>query len=718
MGFVLTILFSAFLLFAIQPLYAKVLLPNYGGGSAVWTACMVFYQSLLLIGYGYAYFIDKKCKANQQKFIHLAFVCLVSLILVFQMATGKPIFTLPTTPSYPFVDVFLRLFETIGLPYLLLSTSAPLLQAWYSEQFISENAYKLYGASNIGAFLALFLYPLSIEPSFDLSTQYQLWQAGYLLFGLMIISLVLKIGRRNNATDTNTETETETETETAKANVNKTELSSEALEAPSSHSQSAQLQTVSNISFAKDLSQKLLWLAFSSLGVVLLISTTSSMTHNVPPIPFLWTLPLALYLATYILAFSAPKSYHRYYWGAIFTISSFIGILLFFIGSQFSLASQVVLYLVVLFSGCMICHGELYNARPDSRALTTFYLWLAFGGVLGSLFTAGLATNLFSQYYEFVIALGLILVVCVFVKTTSMLYRISMAVSACLFLVVTLYLNNQFNQFNIFEARNFYGTVAVKDVETAGLGIERRLIDGYTAHGNQLLDFDKKPLPRSYYRFETGIGQLLQSNFNKGSKDVALIGLGIGALAYYGKSGDSYTFYELNPQVNYVANHYFDFLKSADASINVILGDARIELTARQAKHKNSYDLIVVDAFSSDAIPVHLITEEALSLYIDLLEEDGVLAFHISNSYLDLRPILANLSQTLNLHGLYLHTPSSKHHPYAADWVLLSKQELGSLNEQAFRESGQGLSQFVLKNEKNNAIIWTDRFSSLLPILK
>lgn len=710
-SFVATILLSALLLFVIQPLFAKVLLPNYGGGSAVWTACMVFFQSFLLIGYAYAYGLGRFLKLQTQLWTHLALVSFISLIILVQMTAQSPIISLANFPNSPFLDIFLRLFENIGLPFFLLSTTAPLLQNWFAQISRDNNAYALYGASNIGAFIALFSYPLVIESSFLLSVQTVFWQGAYLLFAALVSALCLRLMSvnsqiRNDQSESYLSKNTTSEATEHRGNV--------------------------SVPAKPNWMMKTRWLGLSALGVVLLVSTTSSLTYNVPPIPFLWTLPLALYLLTYILTFSLPKSYHRIYWAVVFTICAFIGVLLFYIGSQFGLLSQIVMYLVVLFTGCMICHGELYQSRPDTTYLTSFYLYLAIGGVCGSLITAWGATYLFDQYIEFLVALGGILIFLVLVPKANYIFRAVVAIAAMGFLALCWFINGQFNQYNIYQDRNFYTAIAVKDIELEDGVVERRLIDGYTAHGNQRLDGSLVPQPRSYYRYETGIGQLLNSDWNNNAKNVALVGLGVGALAHYGKAEDRYHFFELNPQVVEVANNYFDFLSTSKAKITVQVGDARqslskyqelleeqvaasssIELTPGLNRSTDKFDLMVIDAFSSDAIPVHLITQEALQLYSSLLADNGVLAFHISNSYLDLRPVLANLAAELKLNAQYVHTPDSSSNPYAVDWVFLSQAEIPKIIGAVDLKS-----QYERFDTSGERLIWSDEYSSLLPIIK
>lgn len=681
--FLITIVISAFLLFVVQPMYARILLPQYGGGSAVWTACMVFFQSFLLIGYSYAHGLVRWCPMKHQKRVHLIISLFVGLSYLLIGALRSDIVSAVQEGSDPFVAIFGELLTTVGLPYWLLSTTAPLLQFWYSQQSLSDDkssdVYRLYSASNVGAFVALFSYPLLIEYRLSLSEQSAFWLGGFVGFVVVLAWLITRLSQDKGGAD-------------------------ESIPKPEKDG----VDSPTNFVF-----ESMRWLGFAALGVVLLISITSNLTHNVPPIPLLWTVPLALYLLSYILTFRFPAFYQRVYWNVLFVVLAVIGLFLFYIGSQFSLVSQVVLYLLLLFVGCVICHGELYLSRPAPDRLTSFYLILALGGVVGSLFTSFVATSLFNQYYELFVALVGIMILVGLSKNVGWLTRSSLVVVSSLYVIATWTIDNQFNRFNIYQDRNFYGTVTVKDIELEGR-VERRLIDGYTAHGNQVIsDSQLKPLPQSYYRLETGIGQWLSSEWNVGtSRRIAFVGLGVGALAYYGKAGDQYRFYELNPQVKDAAYKYFDFLTTSSAQVDVVLGDARIQLSRELHKSDvNKFDLVVIDAFSSDAIPVHLITQEAMQLYLDLLNEHGVLAFHISNTYLDLRPVLAQAATDFNLASSYVHTPADQRHPYASDWVFLSRSktdlDLYLADSYNLRETTE-----------TEGVRWTDDFSSILQVLK
>ncbi|KKO44709.1 hypothetical protein WG68_14280 [Arsukibacterium ikkense] len=679
--FPLTILVSAALLFLVQPMLAKQLLPYFGGGAAVWTACMLFFQSLLLAGYGYAHLLSRYLAPKQQRLVHscLLLLALASLPLLWQAKLN------PQVLASPLAAILLLLTLTVGLPYLLLSATGPLLQHWFAGRFPLRSPYRLYALSNLGSLGGLLAYPFVLEPLFSLSQQRQYWVMGFVLFALCCLALMWReLGQLS----------------------------------PAIRAVSARL----NKRYA------LRWLALSACGVVLLLAVTQQLTQNVPPVPFLWVLPLCLYLASYIVVFNKPAWYQRGLWLYLFCLSMVFALLLFYLGRQFDLISQLLLYLTILLSGCMLCHGELARLKPAPQYLTGFYLLLAAGGVLGSAAVNLVAPLLFSQYWEFLLVMLAIYLLLLWPEETSKpRWQQGLWLSgAAVFALSVLGLEWQLGQHNVYSERNFYGSLLVRDltvIDEAGNGqLQRQLIDGTTSHGAQYLAPPLAATAQSYYRPGTGAALAMQHflpsalsrNINQlQQRKFGLVGLGAGALAVYGKPGDTMLFYELNPAVIKVATEYFSYLRDSAASIEIIAGDARLTLTEQLSTQQQSgqFDVLVLDAFSSDSIPQHLLTIEAMQLYWQHLQSDGVLAVHVSNNYLDLTSLLRNQAASMGQQAYFIATQAAGINP-AAEWVLITSNQ---------RFMQQPIIQQALSpwpTPLNSDVSWTDQRSNLLQVLK
>lgn len=685
MKFLVTIFISAFLLFQIQPILAKVALPYFGGGAAIWTACMLFFQLFLLLGYLYSHCLTKLSNLNHQVAIHSTLI-------------GASLYFLPIVPfssdvslgwEVPQFAIISSLLIGVGFPYFILSSSAPLIQKWYSCIPKNNEPYRLYSLSNLGSLLALLSYPFLIEPNISTDLQVYTWSIGYSVFAV----LILLIGYQ---------------------------LYGQAFEEPKIISVNDQRESASNSV------NVLLWLLFSAASVILMVSTTSAMTQNIPPTPFLWILPLCIYLLTYIICFNNDKWYVRNYCFILFSGCSIAAILMFFIGTQFSIFIQVVIYSSILFFACMLCHGELARLKPDNNKLTSFYLVMAFGGVMGSIFTSVVAEQLFTQYYEFPVGIAI-----VYILFSCSLWRESSnnklsrrmkkqniyfaAVSIAGVLAFSLYfhkLNNVYFKDDVYNSRNFYGTLSVKDFDEVERPT-RMLFDGTTSHGTQSLSELERDTPTSYYRLDTGVSLVLQKFAFNQPKKVGVIGLGTGTLAAYGNAGDDYVFYELNPDVEFAAKNYFSYLSTSKADVSVRIGDARVTLQNEFAENgSQEYQVLIVDAFSSDSIPVHLLTLEAFRLYWDHLKEDGLLVLHISNNHLDLLPLVATLSEKLGMKMQHFYSASDNNHAHTAEWVVVTNNKDFYTNEEIASRS----TYFKLNNEQK--VLWTDAYSNLLSVIK
>ncbi len=673
MPFVFSVFLGAFLLFQIQPLVAKIILPVFGGGAAVWTGCLLFFQFFLLLGYLYAHVLARYFDFKKQLLIHVGFV----VISLFALPIGIDLASV--SQSSPLIGILSLLTLHIGLPYLLLSATGPLLQRWLSVIDEEKIPFKLYALSNVASMVALLSFPFIFEAYFTQHQQTIAWSIGYLAYVVAMTLLIIWLYRRK-------------------------------------------LAGINNSRFVvlekSDWSISFLWLMLSAVGVVLLVATTNAMTQNVPPVPFLWILPLSLYLLTFVICFHHHRWYVRSFWFILFSLCALVALLMYFIGSQFDIVMQVSMYSLILFSGCMVCHGELLRHKPHHQHLTWFYLVMAFGGFAGSAFVAFIAVNLFTQYTEYplsVIAVLLLFSWSIAREQYGKAFKMPAYASAGYAVVLIglfVMLNQQYVKTNVMSERNFYGIISVKDVINDPFN-ERRLIDGTTSHGTQSLDKTQDNTPLSYYREQTGVALAFAALRNKEAIKAGFIGLGAGTLAAYGQENDKFTFYELNPAVISAAQSYFSYLSNSFATIEIIAGDGRVSLHNQLlAGRPQAFDLLVIDAFSGDSIPQHLLTQEAIALYYKHLNANGIIAVHISNSHLELTGLLKGLAEQSGSEWHYFFTKGQGSHQHDTQWFWLTKQV-------AYSDSS------IVKAYKNNdviankpAVIWTDNFSSLLSVLK
>jgi MFS family permease len=689
MQYFISVFISAFLIFQIQPIISKIILPWFGGGASVWTTCMLFFQFFLLIGYLYAYLLTKILKVKHQIVVHLVFLLCSLFLLPYNISDIQN--TLSSGP--PTWAVLKVLFLGLGFPYLILSANTPLLQHWFTRETNGANPYRLYAISNIGSFLALVSYPVLIEPFMTLDWQVKLWSSIYYLFVLLVAWIFFIVAKQNNK---------------------------------DSHFIPEHIINPKVGSF-----RLTLWFMLSALGVVLLVSTTNALTQNVPPVPFLWLAPLAIYLLTYVVTFSNLGIYVRYLWLPFFMLLSFVALLIYFIGGQFDIITQLLIYLLILLCGCMICHGELNSLKPKQGNTTLFYLVLSGGGVFGSFLVSFVAKSVFDEFLEFPLAIFSVLVLatasllwnkqdiladakpilsCVNHRHLSILAAGS-AVVALVWLLAFSKLNNQYQQYDIAKARNFYGILTVKDITKDKVN-ERRLIDGTTSHGSQSLPLSKSAVPLSYYRPGTGVQLVIEELSSDSKLQVGIIGLGVGALAAYGQPGDHYTFYEINPLVSDFAHKYFSYLDRSQAEVEVKLGDARVSLQHElDLGQNNGFDLLIIDAFSGDLIPTHLMTHEAFLLYQQHIKTQGVMALHLSNRHLSLLPVIIQHSITLDMQVMLFETPGNGNE-HDAQWVVLTT------NSRITQSPNLIYQQSVISKEQYKKVLWTDDYSSLLPILK
>jgi len=692
------VLAGAVLVFQVQPIAGKFLLPTFGGGASVWTTCMFFFQTMLLAGYAWAHGLTSALPVRLQPLLHgtLLLVSAAFLPLSFSVVAGD------AASRAPGGLIWTALLASLGLPFLLLASTAPLVQRWSSITRPSRSPYHLYALSNAGALAALLSYPALVEPAFSLRGQTALWTAGYVLFLLASLAVCAVVLRHSRTAAGGAASASRTGKGAAEAR-----------------------WPVANA---------FLTVFLSACGVVMLLAVTNQVTQNVAPVPFLWVLPLVAFLATYIVTFSGERWYDRTTWGSLFVVAASVLVLLEFFATSFDIVPVVAAFLLVLVCVCMVCHGELYRLRPAPQNLGLYYLLLGFGGALGGAFVSVVAPLVFTRYWEGLtgaflvyVALGLVVIrgggdpgprglsplEARLARWARPLFVAGWSAGLLLFPAIVAMLGSLSSRQDIASVRNFYGLLQVAEA-TAADPPRRVLVDGTTVHGFQLLEAGRALTPTSYYAANTGIGRLLARLEETGADArVGIIGLGAGTLAVYGNEGFRFRFYELNPAVQDLAERYFTFLDSAGSRVDVVIGDGRISL-ARELEEAggHNYDVLVVDAFSSDAIPVHLLTLEAQRLYWSHLAPDGVLAFHVTNNYLDLAPVIATVAEALGKTATLVTNPRETEVSSIADWVMVTGMDDGPA-----LASPAGL-EITRVRPQARARPWTDDYSNLLQTLR
>jgi SAM-dependent methyltransferase len=658
--FAATMVLSACLLFLVQPIIAKIILPWFGGSAGVWTGCMVFFQVTLLLGYLYAHCLTTRFSPAQQKTIHIAI--LIASVAFLHFASDSQ--WKPEADREPIASILIVLAHSVGLPYFVLSTTSPLLQNWLGRTSSGTMPYRFYALSNFGSLVALGLYPLFIEPFLDTSTQLKWWSTAYVVFVVLGIIVSVRGGFRTQTDD---------------------RIGGE------------QRLTVGQAC----------WLtAIAACSSSLLLSVSNSLSQDIAPIPFLWILPLGLYLLTFILCFDNSRWHNIPMYRVVLPPAL---VALMFVQAQAALPVWVVIavHCVGLFIACMFCHSLLAAARPAVRDLTAYYLSISLGGVLGSIFVAIAAPLLFNQLLEFKVAIA----ACVLIALNR-LYgyssRIFLGVCASAVLLVPLLLDYVVpSGETIVNARNFYGTLSVSQLREPSF-MSLSLYHGRILHGAQYSENQGSPEPSTYYGQESGVGLTLRRT--DVPQRVGIVGLGAGTLAWYGNPHDYYRFYEINPLVERLARKYFTYMSGSNARVDVVIADGRNALTREPDQR---FDTIVLDAFSGDSIPVHLLTVEAFSCYFRHLKPGGVLAIHISNQYLDLAPIVEAVAGVHRKRAWIVRSPENRRrHWSAADWVLISDNEPFITHLQ---ERGQAVR--IVKGTPNRKP-WTDKYSNLLSALK
>ena len=681
-----TIFASAFLLFQVQPLIAKIILPWFGGSAAVWSASMLFFQVVLLAGYAYAHVSIRLLTARSQMIVH-ASLLLISCALL--PILPSPAWR-PTGAGDPTFRILAVLGATIGLPYFLLSATSPLLQAWYVRRSGSGIPYRLFALSNFGSMLALVSFPFLVEPNLASRWQAYGWSAGYVVFSVLCVATAW--ASRKAVPETSSDQVAAEETAIA--------VSKEAA-----------------VPASPGLAHRLFWVLLAACASVLLISVTNHLSENVAPIPLLWVIPLALYLVTFILAFENDRIYQRWLFLPLLAVALGAMVYMLHAGEEnLSIQWAIPGFSAGLFVCCMVCHGELARRRPAPCHLTLFYLMVSLGGALGGIFVALIAPRVFTTYLELplgLVACGVLAWVAIWTlklpKATAWPLRIVWALGLLTLAIYTTRQELAASKHLVLQCRNFYGPLEVYDDPADKDEAVRTLFHGTIDHGYQLLDPDFCYTPTSYYGTNSGIGRAMQAIQARGPARVGIIGLGAGVLSTYGRKGDYFRIYEINPLVERVAQTLFTFYGHSEADKQILMGDARLTLERQEPQR---YDLIAVDAFSSDAIPVHLLTREAAELYFRHLKPNGILALHISNRYLDLEPVCLGDAQALGKQARVINdTGYEASYLSSSTWILVTS-DVALFDAPSFKDARMRPAKMPRKFRP-----WTDDYSNLFQIL-
>jgi hypothetical protein len=697
---------NALLLFLVQPMFAKLLLPLFGGSPAVWTTCRLFFQSALLAGYAYSHSLVKLRRPARQALIHILVITAPMLLLPIAVSMSSP------ATGSPVSSVLRLSLVAVGAPFFALATSAPLLQRWFAtaQGRVPVDPYFLYAASNVGSFASLILYPTVVEPAFALSTQTRIWSVGYSVAAILTAVCALVMSRRAGADAAVTQTDAATGVVTW--------------------------------------GRRLRWIALAFVPSSLMLAVTAYLSTDVAAVPMLWVIPLALYLITFVVAFSTYSGKAMAIYGRAFPILILLLTWLMVSETALPLPLMAGIHLVVFFAIAVLCHGTLAENRPATTHLTDFYLSLSVGGALGGVFNSLLAPVLFRSVVEYPLALvaGILLLtfrhgtpplvdtrrwwvrpaIAAVLTMAALIWPedslsiaalwvlLSVAIITCfsmsrhprrlgaavvVMLAVYVVVGGRGFAHVVHASRTFFGTYRVVEMDQRSF----TLLHGTTIHGRQDIGSSE---PLTYYHRESPIAQVFASRAPGSVKSVGAVGLGTGTLAAYAEPGQRWIFYEIDPEVERIARdtRYFTHLPTCGERCQVVIGDARVSLQ----QHTDMHDVIVLDAFSSDAIPIHLLTREAVELYLSRLNEGGVLAIHISNSHLDLAPVVGGLVRDLGLFGraqFQARPARLDSGRYGSHWTVVARTEaaLGPL------AGDTRWTPLRLRDDRT----WTDDFSNI-----
>jgi len=765
LAYALAIFTGAFLLFQVQPIIGKYILPWFGGSPGVWTTCLLFFQVVLLGGYAYAHFLSSRLKPRTAARVHgVLLLAAVACLPITPSDHWKPVGT-----TNPTLQILILLLANLGLPYLVLSATGPLLQEWARRTHPSASPYRLYALSNVGSLLALGSYPFFFEWMYSRREQALLWSCGLAVFVLVCGYCAYRIGWNK--------------------------FGPGALEVPEASPQenSATLPARPPEPWRRGevaLHQRSWWLLLPALASVLLMATTNKLCQDLAVVPFLWVLPLGLYLISFILCFDSPRWYVRWLWTALLVIGAAGIAALLLAEDNVPLFEQVIVYSVALFAACMVCHGELYRMKPNPRQLTSYYLSISAGGALGGLLVAVVAPLVFHSFAELPIGYWFLIVVIATLAVRDGSYGLAMGVlvggvaallavpalgvewsmtwhgalldyvkvlgkygrdyrwwiggvlatgllsfghwrtgivrtwtlrtTAFLLLICGIlgytYILQERNarENSVSASRNFFGLLTVYRYGDAPLGEYYLLLHGKITHGMQFTDPTRSRWPTTYYGPTSGVGRAIGSLPPDRPHKLGLVGLGTGTLATYGRQGDTVHIYEINPAVEQLSQSRFTYVNQSRGQVKIIHGDARLSMEQELARHEpQGYDVLALDAFNSDAIPVHLLTREAFAIYLQQIAPDGIIAVHISNRYFDLQPVVTNLAKNFGLAVVTMDDDADKDEwwIYETTWMLVARDPAVLKRKIIGMASTQAYNRIEVP-------LWTDDYTSLFKILK
>jgi hypothetical protein len=686
---------------------ARFVLPWFGGTSLVWTTCMLFFQVVLVLGYAWSHFITRRLSPRQQWLVQVVLLAVAMVML----PVRPDEYWKPSDGHMATLRVLGLLAACIGLPFFLVSTTGPLMQAWQSVTHPARSPFRLFALSNAASLLALLTYPLFYERYLPLDAQSWAWSAGFLLYGLLVFWTGWQFSRTASRLP-------------------------EPLQVATSEIADGDAKSgLESVGEALSFMRVALWLILPMLASVILLSSTNMMTQEVGAIPFLWVLPLSLYLLSFIICFDHQRWYARLLFFPGFFVAATFSAILLYVGVDAPISMQVLGYSAVVFGGSMCCHGELARLKPHPRHLTFFYLVISIGGALGGAFVALAAPRLFINYYEFPLAVLLAIVMTVFAfgfqvwgdnrqrrmsnlalaRFAIVLFLGVLAGGATGVSLLAMYEDDTADTV-IAQRRNEYGTLTVHQYESPDY---RKLTNGRIEHGWQYMLPMWSRQPTSYYSPTSGVGVAVEYLRQSGARSPAgdsisfgVIGLGVGTICGWAERGDYICYYDINPQVVEISQTYFTYLRDCPAPVDIRLGDARLQLERELLEGTGrQYDLLIADAFSSDSIPIHLLTVEALEIYRKRLTDRGIMAIHTSNRFLELANIVRGIADHLGMHAVFIDDDPEDDNFNASSWVLVTNDEefvrVMEADGLAAEWPGEGRTAF-----------WTDDFSSIIPIVK
>jgi spermidine synthase len=668
---------GAFLLFQVQPLMSGWILPWFGGGAAVWMACLLFFQAALFAGYAYAHLLDRYVPPRPRFLVHVGLmIAALSLLPIIPRDQWKP-----TDPSFPVGRILLLLGASVGAPYLLLSSTAPLVQSWYSRLYPGKPPYRLYALSNAGSLLALLSYPFLFEPFFGRRPLSILWMSAFAVFVALYAA-----GARL------------------------------ALGAPAS---SGEAPEGGGEPPAVPLRLRALWILLPAFASAMLLASTNQMCQDVIVMPFFWVTPLAAYLLSFILAFDRPGAYHPRFYSLLSILLVFGAAAFHRVGtndSTFSLL-QILSLLATIFGVSMLCHGELARLKPSSPHLTSYYLSLSGGGALGGILVTLLAPRVFATFFEWKLGMGIAYAAAwgLFAWHDRQGLRLHRPAAAALFLTAAAGLGGIVCFFSggrlaVESSRNFYGVIAIEETiwkRPGELLVANEMYNGRILHGRQYLTKEKRRKPTTYYGQTSGVGRAVGLFGSREDLRIGVVGLGVGTMAAYGRTPrQTVRFYEINPEVERLARQHFSFLADSPSRVEVIPGDARLSL---EREAPRGYHVLALDAFSGVTIPSHLLTVESMEICLRHVAEDGVIAMHVSNPYLDLAPVVRGLARRFGLKLTRLsHTPDEDEVLESSTWMVLTRS--GRQHE--------ALQAFAAPDPESREVLWTDDLHDLVSLLR